>query len=291
MNTDIDRVVAHLAPDPGPGMSEGARQLMHEIMEGDPAPAAGLADRRRKLGRRPRLAAVGLIAAAAIGVSWLGPSGLGLGPAPVAALDIKQEDGYYVVTVKDLYADPDSYEAQLEAVGLDISIRVKPVSAAFEGIVFPTSGERYVDEFEPIEAPGTCDKAGGCPVGLKIPIGFKGSADISLGRKARPGEQYQSTTSFDALGEPMHCVPYMNKPVGQVREMLRQRGISVKEFMVEDPNSKSDDYEVKDSVPDSYLVTGGSLSEPGKTMLSVSTTPMKAEYVKNVEEANGCSVS
>ncbi|WP_431894329.1 hypothetical protein [Nonomuraea sp. bgisy101] len=293
MNADVDRVVAHLAPDQGPGMSEGARQLMREIMEGDPAPLARPAARRGALGRWPKLAVIGVLAATAVGVSWVGPSGLGLGPAPVAALDIKQEDGYYVITVKDLYADPDRYAAQLEAVGLDVSIRVEPVTAAFEGQVFPTSGERYVTEFKSIEAPGTCDKTGGCPVGLKIPIDFEGSADVRLGRPAQPGEKYRSITSWDARGEPMHCAPYMNKPVSEVRELLRQRGISIEEFTVSDPNDEkvTGDHEMKDSVPDSYLVHGGTLTEPGKAMVDVWTAPMKEEYVKNVAEANGCPVS
>ncbi|MFE3451305.1 hypothetical protein ACFXJ8_20510 [Nonomuraea sp. NPDC059194] len=291
MNADLDRVVAHLAPDPGPGLSDGARQLMHEIMEGDPAPVAKPSAGRWRPGWRLRLTAVGAVAAAVLGATWLGPSWLGLGPDPVAALDIKQEDGYYVITVKDLYADPDNYEAQLQAAGLDISLRVEPVSAAFEGQVFPTSGERYVTEFEPIEEPGDCGKVGGCPVGLKIPIGFKGSADIRLGRAARPGEKYRSITSFDALGEPMHCVPYMNKPVAEVREMLRQRGVTIEEFSVGDPNRQPGNSETKASVPDSYLVNGGSLTEPGKAMVSVWTAPMKEEYVKNVETANGCPLS
>ncbi|MEV0231096.1 hypothetical protein [Nonomuraea sp. NPDC050786] len=284
MTQDIDQIVARFAAPPVPEVSEGARELMHEITAGSPAPETGRTGRRRG-----RVVAVsgGLLTAAVVALTWMLPN------STAAALDIKKEGGYYIIEIKDLYADPDSYETQLRTVGLDVSIKVIPATAAFEGQVFPTTpDQKYVTEIQGIYPPGPCEKLDGCAIGLKIPVGFKGSASVTVGRKARPGEQFQSTTSWDAKGEPMHCVPYYNKTVAEVRTMLRDRGVSIEEFIVEDP-SRTDalDYEKKDSVPDSWLVNGGSMTEPGRASVDVYATPMPQTIIDNLNQANGCPTS
>lgn len=284
MNTDVDRVVAQLVPDPGPGMSEGAHELMHEIMTADPAPVREPLQLRRRLPLRVALPGVALVTAAVLALTWLLPSGPGFGPDPVAALDIRQEGGYYVVEIKDLYADPDRYQAQLRAAGLDVTLRVRPSTPAFVGQIFPTSriDMRYLDEIKMIERPGTCENWSGCPLGMKIPVGFKGPAYITIGREARPGERFENRTSFDARGEPMHCVDYLNKPLAQVRGMLRERGVAIEDFMVTDPDG--DGYEVSDSVPDSWLVHGGFMNEPGKATVAVHENPLSEERLANLRK-------
>ncbi|MET7463442.1 hypothetical protein [Nonomuraea sp. NPDC005501] len=271
MNTDVDRVVAHLKPASGPGMSEGARALMREIMTAEAAPArvpaATERHGRRRLVLRAAVPGVALLAAAFLGLSWLLPAGLGLGPGTAAALDIKKEDGYFVIEVKDLYADAAAYESQLRDAGLDVTLRVIPSTPAFVGSVFPVSPteNRYLDEIKTIDRPGDCDKLGGCPIGVKIPENFQGPAEITLGREARPGEQFENSTMIDALGEPLHCLPYIGRPVSEVRDMLRERGVTVQDFVDMDPVSGG----TKESVPDSWLVEGGSMREPGKASLNV----------------------
>ncbi|MBN6056150.1 hypothetical protein JYK22_29755, partial [Nonomuraea sp. RK-328] len=271
MNTGVDRVVAHLSPGAGPGMTEGAHELMRDIMAAEPATARAVAPAARR-GRRPlvlraAVPGVALLAAAFLGLSWLLPVGLGLGPGMAAALDIKKEDGYYIIEVKDLYADPSKYEAQLREAGLDVTLRVIPSTPAFVGSILPTSPteDRYLDEIKTIDQPGDCGRMGGCPIGLKIPENFRGPAEITLGREARPGEQFENGTSIDALGEPLHCLPYVGRTVAEVRGMLQERGVTVQEFDDMDPVSGG----TKESVPDSWLVEGGSLTEPGKASLRV----------------------
>ncbi|MDF2706409.1 MAG: hypothetical protein K0R62_2061 [Nonomuraea muscovyensis] len=270
MNTDIDRVVAHLAPDPGPGMTEGAHALMREIITTEPGPEARPARRRRPV-LRLALPGVALATAAFVALSWLLPTGFGFGPGPAAALDIRQEDGYYVVEVKDLYADPDRYQEQLQAAGLDVTLRVIPSTPSFVGTIIPTSPseERQLDEIKTIDPPGDCDRLGGCPIGMKIPVDFEGPAQITLGREARSGEQYEIVASFDVLGEPMHCVPYRGKTVAEVRELLAQRGLTVQKFNVTNPDI-DEEAVMRASVPDSWHVNGGYLREPGKATLAVS---------------------
>ncbi|GAA2285491.1 hypothetical protein GCM10010149_34260 [Nonomuraea roseoviolacea subsp. roseoviolacea] len=277
MNTDVDRVVAHLSPGAGPGMTEGAQALMRDIMAAEPAPSRAVTPLRAvasagRRGRRSRVLraavpGVALLAAAFLGLSWLLPAGHGLGPGTAAALDIKKEDGYYVIEVKDLYADSATYEAQLRDAGLDVTLNVVPSTPALVGSVSPTSitEDRYLDEIKTIDRPGECDKMGGCPIGVKIPENFEGHAEITIGREARPGERFQNGTAIDALGEPLHCLPYIGRTVAEVRGMLQERGVTVQEFDDMDPVSGG----TKESVPDSWLVEGGSMTEPGKASLNV----------------------
>ncbi|MEV0148686.1 MULTISPECIES: hypothetical protein [unclassified Nonomuraea] len=271
MNTDVDRVVAHLTPGAGPGMTEGAHALMRDIMAAEPTTARAAAPApprgRRPLVLRVAVPGVALLAAAFLGLSWLLPAGLGLGPGTAAALDIKKEDGYYVIEVKDLYADSATYEAQLRDAGLDVTLRVIPSTPSWVGSIFPTSptDNRYLDEIKTIDQPGGCDKMGGCPIGVKIPENFQGPAEITLGREAQPGEQFENGTSIDALGEPLHCLPYIGRPVSEVRTMLQERGVTVQSFTDMDPESGG----TKETVPDSWLVESGTMNEPGKATLSV----------------------
>ncbi|MGP3959268.1 hypothetical protein ACTWPT_24995 [Nonomuraea sp. 3N208] len=274
MNQELDHIVARFAAEPVADVSEGARELLREIMENEPAPALRRTPRWPRL--RPAIPVVALLSAAIVAVTWVMPN------ATATALDIRKEDGYYVIEIKDLYANPKLYETQLRTIGLDITLRVTPTTTAFEGQVFPVGpNHAYLTEIKGIYPPGPCDKLDGCAIGVKIPVGFKGTADVSVGRKARPGERYQSTTSWDAKGEPMQCVPFVNKTVAEIRPIMRERGVSIEEFMIIDPNGKPGDFSLKESVPDSYYVVGGSLNEPGKAMVMVHSSPAPQKRVDN----------
>jgi hypothetical protein len=286
MTNDLHGIVSAIAPDPGPGLVPEARELMNAIMDTEPAPTLAPVRRRRRLSLRITLPAAAVIVATVTVLGWT--TGLpGFGLRPVAALDIKQEDGYYVVQVKDIYADPENYEAQLRAVGLDVSLRVIPATPGLVGRILATDDKEVVDQIKTIDRPGPCDKVGGCPIGLKIPVGYAGSAYIRLGREARPGESFQSGTSISALGEPLHCVPHLNKTVAEVRALLKERGIAIEGFAVYDPQRESD-FEQNSSVPDSWYVLGGFLNMPGKATLYAFSSPMPADQVENVRKAEGC---
>jgi hypothetical protein len=225
MKTDIDRLVAQIAPEPGPGLTPGARELLTEIT------ATARAHRRpRFLRARPRLTlslAAGL-AAAAVVLSWLLPGALG--PRPAAALDIRREGSYYIVTVKDLFADPERYESQLRQLGLHITLRVAAASPSLVGTI------TYVDnKLQSIERPGACARRHGmpggdrwCTIGLKIPVHYTRRTEVILGRAGRPGEVYWPLRApIDEPGEPLHCVDYVNKTVAQVRVLLAARGLKM----------------------------------------------------------------
>ncbi|MET7331618.1 hypothetical protein [Nonomuraea sp. NPDC005650] len=286
MTRNIDQVVAQFAAPPVTEVSEGARELMREITAG--SPAAAPARRRRWLSPRVAIPAGGLLTAAAVALTWLQPG------TSASALNIRQEGGYYVIEIKDLYANPKMYEEQLRDYGLDVSLVVRPATAAFERQVFPTTPDnRVVNEIQGINPPGPCDMvADSCAIGLKIPVGFKGTALVEVSRKARPGEKYDITTAWDAKGEPMHCVPYANKTVAEVRAMLTERGVRIGGFAVPDPTAeKSGGVSERASVPDTWLVRGGFLSEPGVATVMAQTTPLSQEIIDRRNKVESCAAS
>ncbi|WP_371778515.1 hypothetical protein [Streptosporangium subroseum] len=286
MNTHVDDVVRRLAPGSGPGLTAGARETMYKIMDEEPAPAAF---RRRW---RPLLAlpiAVGaLVAALAVPLAF--------GPASASALDIKEEGGYYFIEVKDMLAKPEVYDKQLRGAGLDVKLRLLPATPGLVGSLSSDArpgNPAKPDGVEVIDRPGECGTPFGCPIGIKVRKDFTGSADVFLGREARPGEMYAMFTFFDAPGEPMHCVPFYNKPVSEVRALLTERSLDIQEFTITGParwegTAGDREVETKTSVPDSMHVTGGYLTMAGKVTLLVSDAKLPAETVRTLNEKHGC---
>jgi hypothetical protein len=286
MKHDIDSVIVRIAPPRGPGRTPGAGELFEEITTvtaatADPAAVpSGPArfPRVRRLGRaaasrRGRL--VLPLAALVIALSWLVPGVFGLGARPAsAALDIKQEGGYYIVTVKDVFADPKIYQAQLHEHGLDISLKLSPASPSLVGqmlVADPkmnglTNAEmaHRKDLIVPIESQGCASAPVPCTIGVKVPVGYQGKATIYLGRQARPGEAYRSMAPIDGPGEVLHCVDFRMKTVDQVVAILKERGVPNVGFATaEGPRS---------SVPGSWIVHDGVMSAADRALLLVGPT-------------------
>ncbi|MEU7831970.1 sigma-70 family RNA polymerase sigma factor [Nonomuraea sp. NPDC049129] len=282
----LHRARKRLAPDPGPGLTPGAREMLTQIMDmAEPAPRA------RRTRWRPLI--VLPIAAALAGAGW--SATVVLGATPAAALDIKDEGDHYLIEVKDLYANSEVYETQLNDSGLDISLKVVPVSPSLVGEISPdTPGWSggpfpYADKIKTIDRPEGCDFSRSCPIGLTIAKDFTGKAEIKLGRKGRPGEEYQAVAGLHDRGEPLHCKPFYNRRVGEVRGSLAALGISITDFSIKKPGQRGEDAEVSTSVPDSMYVTGGGMSELGKAFLVVSETPMDEELMRTILRKDGCA--
>ncbi|MGK5551390.1 hypothetical protein ACSNOI_07220 [Actinomadura kijaniata] len=261
---------AHAVPPAG----EGARELLDEITA-LPRPAA----RPRRARWRPAVPLTAALAAAAVLAGWLLPLGPTLGPRPAAALDIRREGGHYIVTVKDAFAAPERYAAQLRARGLDIDLSVEPVSPSMEGTIFTPYDPRLdgvpdeerarrPDAIVPIARPGACATTGRCVIGVRIPVDYRaykgpeyrGPAVISLGRRARPGERYRGFGRLSTPGEPLACRAFTGRTVDEVTAMLRGRGVTVGVFAVPDRGARP-------SVPGTWRVHDGWLTEPGKALL------------------------
>ncbi|MFI6813383.1 hypothetical protein ACIBG7_13275 [Nonomuraea sp. NPDC050328] len=257
---EIDRLVAGIAPDPGPGTTPLARELLDEITS-VPVP-----ERRRTWSRR--WATVPVLATLAALLSF------GLAQAPAsAALDIELVDDHYVITVKDLLAEPEVYQRELRARGLDITLDLVPTSASLAGQIVVINDVDWLRSGKPvpdgpittIDAPGPCERFAGCPVGLKVPVDFDKKAEISLGRRAMPGERYTMPPGIALPGEPLHCVGYVNKSVAEISALLRERGVTPSYISYGKPSGPS--------APGEWYVHDGVMSADGQALLLVGAEP------------------
>ena len=249
------------------------------------AGGAGRSDGRPPRARRRLL--IGIPVAAALAVtglilSSLGAPGQHLGPIPLgppkaqaAVLSFTKEGGYIKVIVRNPLADPRRYRAEFAAHHLDISLTLVPASPSVVGTLVEESVSSGAAgaELKPITATGRCVTGGGgdvCPVGVFVPIDFRGSASLVFGRAARPGEQYESTAQADGPGEAMHGLHYLGKSVAAVLAMLAKRGVTVPQWRVQRAGQCYVD--ARRSVPGNWLVYNAVPWAPGQVVLWAAKT-------------------
>ena len=219
---------------------------------------------------------IGIPVAAALAVALLVATSLGrpgqrvgpvtVGPPAAQALSFSRHAGAITVTVRNPLADPARYRAEFARHHLRITLKLVPASPSLVGTVVYLSGD-----ITPITAHGKCHEASGtaaCPVGVRVPAGFHGQAEVVFGRAARPGEQYESTAAAFAPGEVMHGMRVTGRTVAQVLAMLRHRGVSVPVF-----NYAHRGYARNlRSVPGTWFVYDAVPWAPQQVMLSVGPT-------------------
>lgn len=267
MTRDIDTLISRISPisdsevrtmvsDPG--------TLAERIMSTTPEVRTRRAHRRRLLIAIP--VAAGLAAAAVAITAIAGPGTVG-GPrqAQAAALSFSRpEGGYITVRIKDPLADPARYKKEFTAHGMNIDLRFVPVSPSLVGTIVMDGGNGPVppggpkigpdgskvltkDDLKPADprkviliSARTCQAASGgddCPVGVKIPVGYRNPYMVVFGRAAKPGEQYASSNTATAPGEAMYGLNYKNHTVTDVLAMLRRRNITVAGYRADGPAS------------------------------------------------------
>jgi hypothetical protein len=235
------RLEVSLPPEVGP--APGTRQL---------APAGRGRRRPRRPIRAPLAAALALAllaTAALVATRLLSPGHQAATSSPTTSthptassppaqvLSFTTSAGYITVIVRDPLADPSRYRAAFAAHHLDITLSLVPVSPSLVGTVVYTGQPAGSPEITIITAQGKCYTGGGgsaCPVGVRIPVGFGGQAQLVFGRAARPGERYESTASPTAPGEVMHGLTFVGDTVAQVLALLRQRDVTVPDFNYDD---------------------------------------------------------
>jgi hypothetical protein len=280
------RAVRPAAPKFAGHEREQSRRLLlaaaaAELAAAHPAGPLARAGGRQRRWRRASLIALPAAAAVAIGafaaVSAGHPADRSATPGPGSlradphALAFTTSDGYITVIVRDPLADQASYNAEFKARGLDVTLSLVPVSPSLVGTVVEIStGGPDEDAVTTITAKGRCWTGGGgaeCPVGLRIPDGYRGQAAIVFGRAARPGEQYASAAPVDAPGEAMYGLNWRGQTVATVLAMLRPRHVTAL-FQLESTGTM-----LGPQVPATWYVDDGVPWAPGEVLLRVSPSP------------------
>jgi hypothetical protein len=258
--TDLaDQILATGYPAPAGRRHRRAgdhRQLRRTLLIGLPAAGA--------------LAVAGLVAASLTSPGQkLGPVTVGPPKAQAAVMSVTRHGGYLDVVVTNPVADARKYRAEFARLGLDITLTLVPASPSLVGTLVYFEAPASVT---PISAVGRCWTGGGgnvCPVGVRVPLNFKGSAVVTFGRAARPGELYETTGSVTSRGEAMHGMTFVGKTAAAVIAMLAARHVTVGDYWFQ--NARCDGVN-RASMPGGWYVTGANPWAPGQVSLQVSKT-------------------
>ncbi|MGA4988322.1 hypothetical protein [Nonomuraea bangladeshensis] len=236
---DIDEInellgpLARISPDEPGGRAGGprAQALFADIIAQERDTKAAAFPRRP----RARRALLGIAASGVLVLGVvLGPGLFGGAATSYAnsAVEIHEEAGTYVARIKDPYADRRKFSEAFRSLGLDVELRVIPVSPSAVGeIVSMGGGATPVNV--PIGArrePADCDLAGsGCFMVVTVPAAIKGRPDgvhFDLGRPAGPGESYENDwQSATRPGEPLAGVKVSGRTVDEVLDEVGRRGL------------------------------------------------------------------
>ena len=259
--------------------SQTLADLGRHITSTPAAGAPGGARRRRSHSRARTRLVVGIPVAAALAVGGLivtslggpgqrvGPVNVGAPPpAQAAVMTVTRHGGYLDVIVKNPLADARKFRAEFAKYGLNISLTLVPASPSLVGTLVYSDGSAAI---KPITAVGKCYTGGGgaaCPVGVRVPLNFRGHADLTFGRAARPGERYETTAAANAPGELLHGLIYAGQTVRAVLAMLAARHVAVPHYLV----SLNCENVGRATAPGDWYVTDADPFAPGAVQLWVS---------------------
>ncbi|GAA0594392.1 hypothetical protein GCM10009534_31010 [Kribbella sandramycini] len=220
--------------------------------------------RRRAVVRRlvPALVAAAVVAAVSVSLVRV-PEGNDRPAALGPALAFATEGPVIKVRVLDPEADAARYNAELKAQGLNVTLRLSPVSPSVVGEAIAASiepGPRE-DEIGFGKYPAGCQGTA-CSPEFSIPVGYSGKADLYIGRAAKPGEGYSGAGEADGPGEALEGVEFENQTVAYVLRKLGERGMTA-EYRVGEQS------EAKDTVPDNWRVEDVALLSAKRAVLFV----------------------
>lgn len=275
---DIDAAVRGLAPATTEDrITDAAWSEVAENVTSQHAPAVSLETARRPL-RRPRLvlvAAAGLLIAGVVAATVVNRPG----QDQPQALSFTAQGDKLIVRVVDPTADPKRYNADFKKMGLNIKVRMVPVSPPSVGAMISYSGRNQSDMdqlkwLEPGEnCPGTLTAAdAGCQDGLELPRNYDGHTVVDFGRAAKPGEVYQHTSSSATeKGESLAGLAIKNKTVTEVLRLIEARGVKVDHYV----SGTQPKLTTTDSAPGDWYVHDATAYSPGTVTLFVAATPDK----------------
>lgn len=219
------------------------------------------------------IAAAGLVVAVLAGPGQrVGPPAKGTAKVQATLLSFARHGGYIDVIVRNPLADAKRYRAEFAKYHLDISLSLVPASPSLVGTLVYESAPASGPQIEPITAKGKCWTGGGgnvCPVGVRVPLGFRGAATLVFGRAARPGEVYETTAPASAPGEVMHGLHFVGKTVAEVLVMLAPRHVTVNHYIIQQTQCSAN---TRKTVPGGWRVDDADPWEAGQVVLWVTHT-------------------
>ncbi|HWF80234.1 MAG TPA: hypothetical protein VN695_06575 [Streptosporangiaceae bacterium] len=247
-----------------------------------PSATRPLTRRRLTIG----LPAAAAVVAAALVISSSGQPGHHLGPTGVRPtkaelLSFTRHGRYIDVIVRNPLADAKKYNAEFKAHGLHITLSLVPASPSLVGTLVYFDGGSAI---HPITAVGKCWTGGGgskCPVGVRVPIGYRGTAALVFGRAARSGERYETTVSATMPGEVLHGLRIAGRRVARVLAMLRKRQVTVAEYNYQAPKRGG---VLAHRVPLNWFVYDADPWAPGQVVLFVGKTRHERLYPPSTKQ-------
>lgn len=196
-------------------------------------------------------------------------SPVGPARAQAAAMTVTRHGRYLDIVVRNPVADPEKYRAEFARYHLSITLKLVPASPSVVGtLVAESLSAGSGSRLKVITAVGRCFTGGGgsvCPVGIRVPVSYRGTAMLVFARAARPGEQYESAGVVTAPGEAMHGLDFAGKTAAQVEAMLARRGVTVAPWRVQRGDQCYT--ESRRSVPGSWRVYQAVPWAPGQVLL------------------------
>lgn len=189
------------------------------------------------------------------------------------ALSFSEHGGKVTVRVVDPNADPKRYNADFKTMGLDVTVKMVPVSPPYVGkwashATWESDAMDKIRRLEPGEkCSGTLNASDpGCQDGLEIDRSIEGRVEIDFGRAAKPGEMYwRTSSSATEPGEAMEGMKILNRTVAEVLAEIKAKGLKVSAFL----SGKQPRFDSSDTAPDNWYVHGATAHAPGEVQLFV----------------------
>jgi hypothetical protein len=197
-------------------MAEFETALREELMA---------ATRRPPRRRREKLAVGAVLVAFVAGLVWVGVASISSSPPAAADIHVSHKDGRVTVRLTDLQNTPDGIERATDKAGLDIEVKGVPAG--------PSQVGRFVGSF--VDRGGADDleyerKGGVSFIAFSLPEHWPGKLTLYLGKAAKPGEFYQTSSDAYAKGEPLACSGTFRRPLRTAQRYLRDYVVEVEPY-------------------------------------------------------------
>lgn len=199
-----------------------------EQLGAEVAAAARRRDRRRRGGRR----AASMVAAAVV-VALVAVSALLISDDSqvVADVEVIRQGDELVVKLNDLATRPEEVEAAAAEAGVDIDVIQVPVGPSNVGRAIST----YQTEGTEVLILPTGDDGEYERSGFRIPADYEGTIDVTLGRAARPGEQWQAASLATERGEALACQELVGRPLAETLRAAEEAELRITKLIDLDP--------------------------------------------------------